>query len=72
MMKKKRSILGAMSKHNRLLIVFTVCLFVIMSLVKTDIFLTWENINSMLLQVSEIGLLSVGMMLAFLIGGIDL
>ena len=54
------------------LIVITIGIFVIMSLLKPDKFLTLTNLESMAFQFPEFGLLSLGMLLAMLSGGIDL
>jgi simple sugar transport system permease protein len=55
-----------------LLLFISIVIFILMSVLKPDIFPTWENLTSMMLQISEVGILSLGMMLAILIGGIDL
>ena len=54
------------------LIVITVLIFVAMSLVAPDKFLTWYNFESISFMFPEIGLLAIAMMIAMLTGGIDL
>ena len=54
------------------LIVLTVLIFVAMSLVAPDKFLTLYNFESISFMFPEIGLLSLAMMIAMLTGGIDL
>ena len=61
-----------LNRYDLLLTGFIVLIFVMMCMIKPNLFPKWDNINSMFLQLAEIGLLSVGMALAFLIGGIDL
>lgn len=61
-----------MDRHNLLLLSLLLAFGAAMSIIKPQIFPTWENLNSMLMQVADIGLLSAGMLLSFLIGGIDL
>lgn len=46
--------------------------FVLMAALKPDKFLTWNNFQSMMFQFPEIGIFSVAVMLAMLLGGIDL
>ncbi|MFO7635664.1 MAG: ABC transporter permease [Caldilinea sp.] len=61
-----------MDGHVTLLLVIAVVVFVLMSLARPRIFPTTTNITSMAFQMSEIGILTLGMMLSMLIGGIDL
>jgi simple sugar transport system permease protein len=49
-----------------------VVVFLAMAIARPTMFPTPDNISSMAFQVSEIGILTLGMMLAILIGGIDL
>lgn len=58
--------------QNKLLLAFSIIIFLVMSVLKPDTFPTWLNISSMMLQISEVGILSIGMVLSLLIGGIDL
>jgi simple sugar transport system permease protein len=58
--------------HLALLFGIVVVVFLAMSLARPTMFPTASNISSMAFQVSEIGILTLGMMLAILIGGIDL
>ena len=46
--------------------------FILMAALKPDKFLTWNNFQSMMFQFPEIGIFSVAVMLAMLLGGIDL
>ncbi len=59
-------------RYQVLLLTFAIAIFGVMSALKPDIFPTLNNISSMAFQVSELGILSMGMTLAFLIGGVDL
>jgi len=68
----KRIAMKKVDKHNLLLLVSTLIVGTFVSMIRPNIFLTWDNLNSMLLQISEVGLLTIGMMFAFLIDGIDL
>ena len=54
------------------LLFITLFVFVAMSLVAPDKFLTWYNFESISFMFPEIGLLSIAMMIAMLTGGIDL
>lgn len=54
------------------LLLITLFVFVAMSLVAPDKFLTWYNFESISFMFPEIGLLSIAMMIAMLTGGIDL
>jgi simple sugar transport system permease protein len=58
--------------HVMLLFGIVVVVFLAMSIARPTMFPTAGNISSMAFQVSEIGILTLGMMLAILIGGIDL
>lgn len=58
--------------HTLLLLAIAVAVFSAMSLARPRIFPTGNNLASMSFQVSELGILTLGMMLAILIGGIDL
>lgn len=48
------------------------CVFIILSITIPEQFLSLVNLQSMGFQVSEFGILSLGMMIAMIIGGIDL
>lgn len=63
---------GGADSHLVLLAGIVLVIFVGMSLARPTMFPTVDNISSMAFQVSEIGILTLGMMLAILIGGIDL
>lgn len=52
--------------------VIMVVSFVLMALLKPDLYLTSKNFLSMMYQFPEIGLFSIGVMIAMLMGGIDL
>lgn len=54
------------------LVLITLVIFVAMSLVAPDKFLTWYNFESISFMFPEIGLLAIAMMIAMLTGGIDL
>jgi simple sugar transport system permease protein len=58
--------------HVTLLLVIVVVVFLLMSVARPRTFPTATNISSMAFQMSEIGILTLGMMLSMLIGGIDL
>ncbi len=58
--------------HLTLLVIIVIAVFALMSLARPRAFPTVNNINSMAFQMSEIGILTLGMMLSMLIGGIDL
>jgi simple sugar transport system permease protein len=68
--KPRRSL--PVDSHVALLFGIVVVIFVGMSLARPTMFPTAGNVSSMAFQVSEIGILTLGMMLAILIGGIDL
>lgn len=59
-------------QHPTILLAIALAVFVVTGIIRPDVFLTWGNLHSMMLQVSESGILSLGMMLSILIGGIDL
>lgn len=54
------------------LLLLTVAIFVAMSLLKPDLFLTLRNFSSMSFQFPEYGILAIAIMLTMLTGGIDL
>lgn len=56
---------------TRLLAIFA-AVFVLCSLLKPDLFLKMSNFQSMAKQFPEFGLLSIGVAVAMLTGGIDL
>ena len=60
------------SKETRRLLVVTAVLFVLMALLRPNLFLRASNFTSMGYQIPELGLYSVAMMLVMLSGGIDL
>ncbi|CAO1650461.1 ABC transporter permease [Salinibacterium sp. NYA9b] len=59
-------------RHIRLLIGFVLGILVLLSALKADTFLSSRNFTSMALQISDLGILALAMMLAMVIGGIDL
>jgi len=68
-----RRIIGAKTDHHtRVLFVLVVLIFALMSLAMPSQFPTRANLESMAFQMSEVGILTVAMALAMLIGGIDL
>jgi simple sugar transport system permease protein len=62
------------AKDRQLLIIvgITVLAFVGLSVLRGETFLTPRNLTSMALQVSDLGVLALAMMIAMVIGGIDL
>ena len=70
--KKKRARPPWVDPHTILLLAIAVAVFGAMSLARPRIFPTPNNVASMSFQVSALGILTLGMMLAILIGGIDL
>lgn len=63
--------LTADSNLTRLFFIM-IAAFVLMAALKPGLFLTWNNFQSMMFQFPEIGIFSVAVMLAMLLGGIDL
>ena len=57
---------------RKLISVALLMLFAAFFSVTTDSFLTWRNINSILREVSVVGLLSLGVSFVIIGGGIDL
>ena len=57
--------------HVAMLLLVGIAVFIAMSLARPNTFPTRHNITSMASQLSEIGILTLGMVLAMLIGGID-
>ncbi len=60
------------SSENLILLVIGIISFVSLSLLMPQRFLSINNINNMLFQAAELGILSLAMSLPILIGGIDL
>ncbi|MGB9896925.1 ABC transporter permease [Thermanaerothrix sp.] len=58
--------------YQVLLLLMAIFIFVLMSLLEPHTFPTINNLTSMAFQISELGILSIGMALSFLIGGVDL
>jgi simple sugar transport system permease protein len=58
--------------HSLFLLLLAALIFALMSLAMPRQFLTIANLESMAFQMSEVGILTVAMALAMLIGGIDL
>jgi simple sugar transport system permease protein len=54
------------------LLAITVLVFVVMSLLRPDMFFTADNMSSMAFQFPEFGLLAIAIMITMLTGGIDL
>jgi simple sugar transport system permease protein len=50
----------------------TIVIFIVMSLLKPDLFLTMRNFSSMSFQFPEYGILAIAMMITMITGGIDL
>lgn len=57
---------------RKLVSVGLLLIFVLFFSITTDSFLTWRNINSILREVSVVGLLSIGVTFVIIGGGIDL
>lgn len=49
-----------------------IVILILLGLARPDTFLTWRNMQSMAFQASEIGILSIAIMISMLSGGIDL
>lgn len=62
-------ILKFLVKYNT---IFIFILLVIFSALISDVFFTSVNLSNLLKQVSGIGIISIGMLLVILTGGIDL
>jgi len=60
------------SRETRRLLIVTVLLFILMSLLRPNLFLRASNFTSMGYQIPELGFYSIAMMLVMLSGGIDL
>ena len=77
MTKKNSFFKAAFSKLNsdkhltRLFVIFAI-LFVGLTLINSDRFLTIDNFQSMMYQFPEYGMMALGIMLTMIIGGIDL
>lgn len=71
---KSFSLLDLINRDDNLkrLLYITIFIFVIMSILAPQTFLTFRNFSSMAFQFPEFGLLSIAIMLAMLSGGIDL
>ena len=59
-------------RHIGLLLAVVLITFVSLSTLRPDTFASGRNLTSMALQVSDLGVLALAMMLAMIIGGIDL
>ncbi len=72
------SILGAsfnpakMDRRLLMLFVIVVLIFLVMSVLKPDVFPTTTNFGSMTVQFPEIGILAIAIMITMITGGIDL
>lgn len=62
----------AVVSFQKYYIVIVLCILLIISSVISDVFLTERNIFNLLRQLSGIGIISMGVLLVVLIGGIDL
>lgn len=71
---KSFSLLNFINKDDNLkrLLYITIFIFVVMSILAPQTFLSLRNFSSMAFQFPEFGLLSIAIMLAMLSGGIDL
>ncbi|HSV32057.1 MAG TPA: ABC transporter permease [Atribacteraceae bacterium] len=71
---KQLEIIHVLSRDRNLLrlLIITVCIFVLMGLLRPELFFTLRNFRSMSFQFPEFGILAIGMMLTMLSGGIDL
>src|SRR5690625_4690351 len=54
------------------LLVITVGVFILMGVIRPELFLTADNLSSMSYQFPQLGLLSIAIMLTMLTAGIDL
>lgn len=70
--RRSRSPFSVFGGNIARLLIAVILIFVVMSIARPDAFLTVRNLQSMAFQASEIGILSVAMMIAMLSGGIDL
>ncbi|MGI6020734.1 MAG: ABC transporter permease [Lachnospiraceae bacterium] len=61
-------------KHANELVLFAIfaALFIIMSILSPDTFLSWPNIQNMMFQMPEFGLMALSMMVVILTGGMNL
>ena len=66
------SVIWPADRHIRLLIGVVLGVFIILAALKQGTFLSGRNFTSMALQISDLGILTLAMMLAMVIGGIDL
>lgn len=71
-MENIKSRLRDLDKNCVMLLLIAVAVFLVMSFLKPSAFLGPQNIQGMCTQLPEFGLISLGMMLAMLSGGIDL
>ena len=72
-LKRFSKIFSSLKVFTALVVLFILCIFFSpISSKGTVIFLKAENLTNILRQVSEIGIISVGMTLVILVGGIDL
>lgn len=70
--KKFFSILNKVDDHTFRLIIALITLFVVASVTKTEMFLSFPNFLSILKQLSGYGLMALGVSIAMISGGIDL
>lgn len=66
---KKRSFKELLLEYN---IMFVLLLLIIASMLLSDVFFTWINITNLLRQLVPLSLVSIGMLVVVLTGGIDL
>ena len=71
-LKNKFYINNIISNNITRLLIFLIAIFIILSIIKPDKFLSINNFQSMLAQFPEFGLLSLGITLVMITGGIDL
>ncbi|NLM12015.1 MAG: ABC transporter permease [Clostridiaceae bacterium] len=60
------------NKQLYMLVIIFLALFILMSILSPSKFLTSNNISSMMFQMSELGVLAIGMSIVILTGGINL
>lgn len=59
--------------HNVVMLaIVAIVIFILMSCLNTEVFLSESNFKSMGMQISELGFFAVAMMISFLSGGLDL
>lgn len=71
-MEKIKKHLKDLNKNSTMLFLIAICIFGVMAILEPSSFLGIKNIQGMCTQFPEFGLISLGMMLAMISGGIDL